>query len=90
MSSLWHGAPWSSEDINARKVSKTRSKKNPNAKRIGDQVIREIRALHQYRMWTAGRLAERYGLKRSSVKNILEGITGALVTFSERDVPAAE
>lgn len=89
MSSLFHGAPWSRDDHNATKRMH-KSKKSVAKHRVSEQVIKEIRALYDFRGWTKGKLAERYNLKVSTVKNILEGITGALVTHSAADVPAAE
>lgn len=67
-----------------------KSHKSVAKHRVSEQVVKEIRALYDFRGWTKGKLAERYNLKISTVKNILEGITGALVTHSAADVPAAE
>lgn len=91
MSSLWHGAPYDRGGINHNdSIRKSRSKKSQSKHRVSEQVVKEIRALADFRGWTKGKLAERYNLKVSTVKNILEGITGALVTHSAADVPAAE
>lgn len=65
-------------------------KAGPGRKRnckIPDQLIREIRALYDYRGWTISMLEIRYGLSDHQVKRITGGVTGAFLLHSESDLP---
>ncbi len=65
-------------------------KSGPGRKRVGkipDQVIREIRALREYRGWSASMVEDKYLMTKNQVRNILNGVTGAYLIHSESDIP---
>lgn len=56
--------------------------------KISDQDIREMRALHQYRCWTFKRLSAEYGISDQQARRAINGILGAFIMHSERDLPS--
>lgn len=67
-----------------------KDKSGPGRKRVGkvpDQVIREIRALRDYRGWNASMVEDKYQMTKNQVRNILNGVTGAYLIHSESDIP---
>lgn len=54
---------------------------------ISDQVVREIRALYDFKKWKPDALCKRYGLSQDQVKRIISGYTAAYVLHSEADLP---
>lgn len=57
--------------------------------RVGptDQVVKEIRALREFRKWKFKPLAERYGLTLCQIRGIVNYSTAAFVIHSEADIP---
>lgn len=71
-------------------ADKYHDKAGPGRKRnckIPDQLIREIRALYDYRGWTNSMIEKQYGLSVNQVKGITGGMTGAFLIHSEKDLP---
>lgn len=54
---------------------------------ITDKVVREIRALKDFKKWKIDALSKRYGLSKKQVTRILSCYTAANIYHSERDLP---
>lgn len=54
---------------------------------ITDQVVREIRALSDFKGWKRDALSKRYGLSPKQVGRILSGYTASNVLHSQQDIP---
>ena len=57
--------------------------------RVGpdDQIVREVRALREFKGWKFKELSERYGLTVNQIRGIVNYSTAAFVIHSEADIP---